>query len=413
MKNLSLTILVGILAGCGTGTGGQKDAATDGASDPPRTIAETGAVDSRDLAQDMPADERSGYESGSGELAPVDVPAAAIDTPAVDMSAVEAVGLDVTAIGERPMPGGATAACGDRQLSYADRFLGASTSMVNSLSFSPDGTRLAAGVDHALVVWTLGDGTDGGVVDAGGGGADGGASGVDGGTCGGAPVSCPAPITSVTYLPDGRLAGLFCGGQFIVFGCVSPNFLSAFAVSPVGSLVADAQSPIHLWDTWSGQQVRTFASGGASSVVFSPDGALLFGGVTGVGVRVWDVASGAERTTLPLAIAAPDPTILVKVSPDGRWFGALSSHALQIWNLKTLAAVTTFAVDPLAVDFIFTRDGSSVIAGGSRVNVYAVSDGSLLYQLGERSYSLALSPDGSLLAASGDRGVDVKVFCLY
>lgn len=77
------------------------------------------------------------------------------------------------------------------------------------------------------------------------------------------------------------------------------------------------------------------------------------------------------------------------------------------------AVVAAFAVDPLATDFAFTRDGNSVITGGSRVNVYAVNDGSLLYQLGDRTYVVVVSPDGTKLAASGDRGVPVSLYCLY
>lgn len=176
-------------------------------------------------------------------------------------------------------------------------------------------------------------------------------------------------------------------------------------------MVADAYSPIRLWDTTSGNLVRTLASGGASSLAFSPDGAILVGGIAGAGVRLWDVASGAELTNLP--IAAPGTSVRVAVSPDGRWIGALSSAGLQIWSLRTYASVTAFAVDPLATSFAFSRDGNSVITDGAKVNVYAVSDGSLLYQLGDRTYIVAVSPDGTRLAASGGAGVPVNLYCLY
>ena len=406
MKRLAWVSAIGLWTACGSGLEVPKDAATD-APDDPRAGTEATPVD----AHDAPADEYVGRaEVGAGEAtaedAPTDALVAPLDGPGADRPLREAGVFDSPLVGERPRPtDGSSVACQDRVLSYEGEVLGASMAFVNSLSFSPDGSRLAAGVDHRWTVWDLGGATDGG-------GADGGEGGVDAGSCTRTgPATCPAPVTSVAYLPDGRLAGQFCGGQFIIFGCLSPIFFGPFAVSPIGSMVADARTPIQLWDTWTGQPVRTFASGGASSVAFSPDGAILVGGVTGMGVRVWDVASGAELTNLPVA-ASPADSVLVRVSPNGRWIGALYASQVTIWDLHTYAVVARFAVDSLAVDFAFTRDGDSVITGGSRVSVYAVGDGSLLYQIGARTYVVVVSPDGSTLAASGDFGVPVSLYCL-
>ncbi len=353
-------------------------------------------------ARDLPADEPASVETGPVEVSPVDAPT--VDAPMV-FDAPVAEGPS----GERPTPvDGVAAACTDHVLSYADLVMAASGATVTSLSFSFDGGALAASIDHNYVVWPVpGGGVDGGVRPPS-------YVGVDGGTCSGRAVrTCPAAIKSIAYLPDGRLAGLYCAGIFIIFGCETmPDFMGAFAVSPVGSLVADTNTPIRLWDTWTAQQVRTFASGGASTLAFSPDGAVLVGGIKGGGVRAWDVGSGAELTTLPVTAAVGD-SVLVRISPDGRWLGALYAGKVQLWSLRTYAAVATFPVDPLATDFAFTRDGNSVITGGAHTNVYAVRDGSLQYQMGDRTYVVAVSPDGTRVAASGSPGVPVNLYCLY
>jgi WD40 repeat protein len=427
MKKLILASLTGVIGACGgmapqsLDVPAQKaDASTVGQGDlGTGTAAETldASHDSFDVLADATA---SGAEVGRVEVRPVDSISALWDlAPAevawpVDSPRIsDAGGLDAGIVGERPRPtDGRAATCEDQVLSYDDKVLGAYMSTVNSLAFSPDGQRLAAGIEHSIAEWQVGGGTDGGAADGGAGGIDGGGGGVDGGMCSGVLRSCPASIDSLAYLPDGRLVGLFCGGAFIIFGCENePVFFGTFAVSPVGQMVADAYSPIRLWDTTSGNLVRTLASGGASSLAFSPDGAILVGGIAGAGVRLWDVASGAELTNLP--IAAPGTSVRVAVSPDGRWLGALSSAGLQIWSLRTYTSVAAFAVDPLATSFAFSRDGNSVITGGAKVNVYAVSDGSLLYQLGDRTYIVAVSPDGTRLAASGGAGVPVNLYCLY
>ncbi len=416
MKRPILVVLTATVAACGgsalqsfDGPAQKEDASMVGQAD-------LGIGDTRDAVEpghdslDVPADvgasdaEGTAVEVGRGDGAPDLAPAEvgwAVDSPLI----ADAAALDASVGGERPQPiDGSGAACQDRVLSYDDRVVGAYMSTVNSLAFSPDGQVLAAGIEHTWATWQIGDGPDGGM-------ADGGAGGVDGGACSGNIRTCPAGIYSLAYLPDGRLAGLFCGGQFIIFGCEnSPVFFGAFAVSPVGQMVADTKTPIELWDTANGSLLKTLASGGASSLAFSPDGAVLVGGVAGAGVRLWDVASGREIANLPMSAAGT--SVGVAVSPDGRWIGALSSGSLQIWSLSTHASVATFAVDPLAVSFAFTRDGSSVITGGAKVSVYAVADGSLRYQLGDRTYVVAVSPDGTRLAASGGMDVPVNLYCL-
>jgi WD40 repeat protein len=429
MKRLACVILMVLPAACGSSSGGGKDAGLDVPADLP-TGAEAAPVDANREPFDARADNVAGRDVVGNEVSAIDTrtidvalpdaPLPPFDAPDADAPMViDTTGIDTTVVdgprseqpwttdglvGERPAPAdGAAAACQDRQLSYLP-------GVIQILTFSPDSRWLAGTVSDRPMWWDLGRG----LLDAGGGKPYG--SGAAGGTCSGnAEVTCHlGGMSANSYLPDGRLAGGFCGGQFLIFGCESmPLFFGPFAVSPVGNLVAEQSTPIQLWDTFTNQRIRTLASGGASSLVFSPDGAILIGGIEGVGLRLWNVASGEELMNLPLAVpVTADTFVRVGVSPDGRWMAALYAGTLQIWSLRTYAVAATFAVDALAQDFAFARDGNTVITGGARVNVYSVTDGSLLRQIGGRTYIVEVSPDGTMLAASGEENLPVQLYCL-
>ncbi|GIJ26736.1 hypothetical protein Vqi01_18980 [Micromonospora qiuiae] len=142
------------------------------------------------------------------------------------------------------------------------------------------------------------------------------------------------------------------------------------ALSPDGTLaaLAAADGTVTLWDTESHQQVAelTGTDGKLPIVEFSPDGSIL------------GTAHSSER----------------------------AEHQLRLWDVRTRKLIRSLPGD--AVSMAFSQDGTSIatasrseptivlwdVASGRQVRTYDKGGGTV--------FGVALSPDGSLLAAGGE-----------
>jgi WD40 repeat protein len=225
------------------------------------------------------------------------------------------------------------------------------------------------------------------------------------------------------------------------------------AFSPDGSVVAGTRMyGVHLWDPYTGDEVRRWGVPGATALAFTPDGAGMAATVGDETIPIWDVRDGREvrRLIAPTSCVSsagstvafsPDGTLLAKGAetggddvylwhvPTGR-FSRLRGHTgevvavafhpdgsrlasagldghLVLWDPNTggrLALVADHACEVLAV--AFSRDGRWLATGDSSGTV-ALRDPRTGKRTGTLAHpgpvrSIAFSPDSSRLATACD-----------
>jgi WD40 repeat protein/3',5'-cyclic AMP phosphodiesterase CpdA len=175
--------------------------------------------------------------------------------------------------------------------------------------------------------------------------------------------------------------------------------------SPDGSLVAAAfgHGGARLWDAVSGE-VRMLLSGDEIPVcglAFSPDGSSLAIASPEGSAQLRDVVSGELRVTLPHGQRG---TRDVAFSPDGLLAVAFDG-LLEVVDVSTLVTVRTMSDVEFDVPSVtFSPDGSLIaaITDNGQARLWDVASGEVRVTLssGERSIrTLGFSPDGSVVAA--------------
>jgi len=188
----------------------------------------------------------------------------------------------------------------------------------------------------------------------------------------------------------------------------------AIAISPDAQLMLTG---IQIRHTSDGSLVRTFKFGYTSgsvvnSAAFSPDGKLAALGIQAFNQNLFlfRVADGAKLAG-PIS-AHNNGTTSVAFSPNGQYLvsGGRDGTA-KLWHLPDLTLIRTFnggvGYRPRIFAVLFTKDGSTLALGGQGgVLLYRISDGQMVLQITRVStISLALSPDGTILA-SGSNQID-------
>jgi WD40 repeat protein len=99
------------------------------------------------------------------------------------------------------------------------------------------------------------------------------------------------------------------------------------------------QGKVLIWDTATGELIRTLP-GGCDSLAFSPKGErLVTGGPDGGTVQVWEPATG--QLVVTLRGSGSGPIIHVAFSPDGSYLAAMDEdrlvHRVTVWDATPLA----------------------------------------------------------------------------
>ncbi len=148
-------------------------------------------------------------------------------------------------------------------------------------------------------------------------------------------------------------------------------------------------------------------------LAFAPDGKTL-AAVYGHGVFLWEVSTGRERHKLDHL----EVVQAVAFSQDGKNLATIDSvGGFGVWNVETGRRLRDFRSDrrpgedpPTGIALAFLPDGKSLAVatlGDSSVQIWDSSTGQLRRRLTGHAgdvESIAVSPDGKLLASASDDG---------
>lgn len=221
---------------------------------------------------------------------------------------------------------------------------------------------------------------------------------------------------SLTFSPDGtRLATAGSAGEIRVWDVVAskPIFtckgaaqaVFSIAYSPTGNLLATAggdDRTLYLWDADSGQCVKILRghTNRTWSVTFSPDGLHLASGSDDQTAKLWDVETGECLQTL----RSGGRVRAVRFSPTDRHLAVASDDCtIAIWSIAG-ECVRVFKTDRLVRSIDYSPNGNLLVSGGDdcTVCVWDVSTGARYSLQGHRYLvrSVRFSSDGGTIASS-------------
>jgi eukaryotic-like serine/threonine-protein kinase len=187
--------------------------------------------------------------------------------------------------------------------------------------------------------------------------------------------------------------------------------------SPDGRLLAVGRgSPymITLWDVAAGKEKARFDNPDARlwSIAFSPDSRYLALDRAHGEIEVRDLVTNAVRTVTP-PVPEPHPSTVFAFSPDSRYFATNvrptfgDTQPTTIWLLDPWRLVATYPGELKLTELLeFSSDGPSLIQviGESliRWNFLPRAEPEQPTGHADEAWSLAFSPDGSILASGSD-----------
>jgi len=205
------------------------------------------------------------------------------------------------------------------------------SSVVRSVSWSPDGTQVASGSGD-IKVWDVASGD-----------------------CLKTLTGHSSLVNCVSWGPDGtQLASASTDGSIKVWDVASgtclktltghSSLVNSVSWSPDGTRLASGSrdNSIKVWDVESGVCLNNMTGhlSGVSSVSWSPDGSRLASGSGDSSIKIWDVSAGTCLTTLT---GHSDWVLSINWSPDGtRLASGSNDNSLKIWSGRSASFDSSF-----------------------------------------------------------------------
>jgi RNA polymerase sigma factor (sigma-70 family) len=252
-------------------------------------------------------------------------------------------------------------------------------------------------------------------------------------------------VASVGFSKDGKVLAAGLGGALrfwdgttgkersVVAG--HENWISAVAVSEDGqvAVTAGGDGLVILWDLATGKEKQRLKGhlGEVRGGAFVPGGKLLASASTDQTVRLWDLATGKEVRVFH---ASPGGFVYaLAVSQDGKMLAAgdYLNGSLHVWNLATGQLMHKMVVTEQSghgiMRLAFSPDGKVLVVGETVLNakdqrpaqsliiLLDAVKGKKLREFPAHTHavlSLAISPDGTVLASTGWSDKTIKCWDL-
>jgi WD40 repeat protein len=215
-------------------------------------------------------------------------------------------------------------------------------------------------------------------------------------------LTLDASSAGIAFSPNGRLLANDTGSQI--------DLLDVSTGTRVGTMTPPADA------------LPGFLQGPLRAAAFNPSGTLLAAGSTnGNHVYLWNTSTDNLVTTLtgPPPKDAEFATVSgVAFSPDGSLLAASDQNgAVYMWNVDTGALVYDTVTASILSSVAFSPDGKFLAAGGEtgtrQAFLWDVATGERLANFvdpgGGGGYDVAFSPDSSLLAVA-DNGINGPIY---
>jgi WD40 repeat protein len=305
-------------------------------------------------------------------------------------------GLDVSSDGRWVVSGGfdRTVRLWDLTVTSGARAIGPHTQGVGPLSFSPDGRLVASGSwDHTVRIWDVASGA---VLRA-----------LSGHQAGGVNARFDASGRRLATSSDDGIVRIWDTDSWkpVHVFRAHDHLVGGMAFAPDGRTLATVgwDGMLHLWDPATGRQTRSWRANDdrAYSVIFGADGSRIVTTGADAKLRVFDAATG----DLVRAIEHRAPTIRSAFDHRGRLV-SMDGSAVDLYDAEGDTPQRLADLDARGLDLAVDPAGRvlAVALADGRVQLRNL-EGELLRVLrGHRGEANAarFSPDGSLLATSGD-----------
>ncbi len=171
-----------------------------------------------------------------------------------------------------------------------------------------------------------------------------------------------------------------------------------------------------LWTkpTWDLQQTISAHSDWVRCLSFTPDGAKLVSGSFDKTIKLWQLDTGAVIHTL---VDHPKGVFALAVSPDGKLLASGSwDEMIKLWDLEAGTLLHNLTEHNASVRSLAISADSQTLVSGSfdqTIKMWHLPDGAVTKTIVDREpiAAIALSPNGSFLASTGDDG-SIKLWSL-